>query len=350
MSANLLLSMSTPMWITVGALGALSIASVIYGVFRNFVRMSWTSWQLLLIFAITLLLKVIPVPSGWQGFAVGAGVLVGATALVLISGHLIRRYMMKKPTRSHKFFRVMNRILGALTALLDIVLLLAVIGGFALNVIYYTPTAEGLDVIFTNPVWTQFGAVYVQDLVLIFFCILFMRGGYRIGLVRSLQTVVMIALIFGALFLVGYLALVIPFLRSWTRAMAGSMSGNFGLNIIPATMISYFIVVAILFLVLFALIMTGGYFLNKGIRKYRALKPALTAIDGVILSVVFTLAFVGLVCGFYFGVSAALQTLAERADGASIADVLQTVENFFTASPLSALLYRGNPLLLTLGA
>ena len=62
MVANLLASISTPVWIAIGVVGAFAVASVVYGVFRNFMRMAWTSWQILAIFALTLLLKVIPVP------------------------------------------------------------------------------------------------------------------------------------------------------------------------------------------------------------------------------------------------------------------------------------------------
>lgn len=351
MIINLLSGISTPVWIGIGVIGACAVASVVYGIFRNFVRMSWTSWQILVIFALTLLLKFIPLPEGWQGFAVGAGYLVGVTALVLISGHFIRRHILKKPTRSNKFFRVMNRILGALTSLLNIALLIVILGGFALGVMYYAlpENTLGLDAVFANPVWTQFGAKYIQDLVLISLCILFMRGGYRIGLVRSLQTVLMISLTLGALVLAVYLALAVPFLKSWTVAMAGGMAKG-EMNIVIATMVSYLIVVAILFLVLFALIMVGGFFFNKLIRKYREISPALSAVDGVILSVVFTAFFIAFVCGLNLGVVKLLELAAQQGIGGIAIDAIAGFGTFLSSSPLGGLFFYGNPFLLFFGA
>ncbi|MDE6676238.1 MAG: hypothetical protein K2K12_00805 [Clostridia bacterium] len=351
MIINLLSSISTPVWIGIGVIGACAVASVVYGIFRNFVRMSWTSWQILVIFALTLLLKFIPpLPEAWQAFAVGAGYLVGLTALVLISGHFIRRHILKKPTRSNKFFRVMNRILGAVTSLLNIALLIVILGGFALGVMYYAVPVEALQPVYANPVWTQFGAKYIQDLVLIFLCILFMRGGYRIGLVRSLQTVLMISLTLGALVLAVYLALAVPFLKSWTAAMAGSMAKG-AMNIVIATMVSYLIVVAILFLVLFALIMTGGFFFNKLIRKYRSISPTLSAVDGVILSVVFTAFFIAFTCGLNLGVVKLLE-LAAAQEGLpeGITQGIAGFMAFLSSSPLGGLFFYGNPFLLFFGA
>lgn len=345
MVANLLASISTPVWIAIGVVGAFAVASVVYGVFRNFMRMAWTSWQILAIFALTLLLKVIPVPDGWQGFAVSAALLFGATVLVLIAGGAIRRAMLRSKRNARKGYRVFNRILGAITSLLNVIMLLVVLGGFALGVIYYVVPVKGLEDVFAHPVWTEFGNVYVQDLALISVCLFFVRGGYRIGVARSFQTTITLALTLGSLVLAMYLTLTVPFMRGWVSSIGTAIAG-WGLNVVIATMVSYFIIVAICFLIFFAVVMLLGFFLNKLTRKYRSVR-VLGVIDGVILSVVFFAFFLVLVIGFYFGVDVLvngnLESLGQAgaiAEGAR--DTMRKVEQLITSAPLADLWYHHN--------
>ncbi len=345
MIANLLADMTTPMWIAVGVLGALSVASVVYGAFRNFVRMAWTSWQILAVFALTLLLKVIPVPDGWQGFAVSAALLFGATVLVLLVGAAVRRAMLSPKLNASKGFRVFNRILGAVTSLLNVVLFVVVLGGFALGVIDYVVPVAGLEQVLSNAVWTKFGAVYVQDLLLVSVCVFFVRGGYRIGVARSLQTTVMIALTLGSIVLAMYLTLSVSFLRGWVSSIGNSIAGG-GLNIVIATIIAYFIIATVCFLIFFAVVMLLGFFLNKLVRKYRSVR-VLNIIDGVILSVVFFAFFLALVLGVYLGVdilaNGNLESLGQAGkilEGAR--ETMLKIEQFLTASPLTEMMYRHN--------
>ena len=59
--------------------GVLALAALLYGIFRKFTRVSWLSWQVLIVFAATLLAGVLPTPaSQWGGFALAAGLLAGA--------------------------------------------------------------------------------------------------------------------------------------------------------------------------------------------------------------------------------------------------------------------------------
>ena len=54
--------------------GVLALAALLYGIFRKFTRVSWLSWQVLIVFAATLLAGVLPTPaSQWGGFALAAG-------------------------------------------------------------------------------------------------------------------------------------------------------------------------------------------------------------------------------------------------------------------------------------
>lgn len=347
MSVNLLAGLSTPVWIAIGAGGALVLLSIVYGVFRNFVRMAWTSWQILVIFALTLLLKFIPVPEGWQGFAVGAGFLFGATALVLVAGYYVRRYMMLKKTSSNTFFRVMNRVLGAITSVLNFAVLAAVVGGFALAAASPFVEIGALN----NPAWEKYYN-YLADLVLVSLCVLFVRGGFRIGLARSVQTTIMIALTFGALFLAMYMTVEIGFMRGWVNAIGKSVAGG-GLNIVIATLIAYFIIVALCFLIFFAVIIVFGYFLNKLTRKYRSVR-AVNFIDGVLLSVVFFAVFIALTCGWNYSVSMIASGDISKYFGGTVnvqasADFALALENLYTASPLSRILYLFNPVVLFAG-
>lgn len=347
MSVNLLAGLSTPVWIAIGGVGALVLASIVYGVFRNFVRMAWTSWQILAIFALTLLLKFIPVPDGMVGFAVGAGYLFGATALVLVIGFAVRRYMMGKKTSSNAFFRVMNRVLGAVTSVLNFVMLAAVLGGFGLAVSSAFVQLEVLD----HPVWAQY-CNYLADLMLVSLCLFFVRGGFRIGLARSIQTTIMLVLTFGALFLAMYMTVEIGFMRGWVNSIGSAIAGK-GLNIIIATLISYFIIVAACFLIFFAVIIVFGYFLNKLTRKFRSI-PGIGYIDGIILSVVFFAVFIALTCGWNYVVSMLVSGDFSKILGSSVTvtvspDFAIVLENLYTASPLSKILYELNLLNLFLG-
>lgn len=353
MNTLLLSGISTPVWIGIGALGVLALVSVVYGVFRNFVRVAWTGWQVLAIFGLTFLLQYIPIPEGWGGFAVTAGYLFGSTVLVLVTGAALRKYMMAKKTSSGGFFRFCNRFLGAFTSLLNLVLLFAILGGFALGVMYYVAPLESLGAVYENPVWTDFGALYIKDLALISVCLLFVRGGYRIGFVRSVQTTIMIALTLGALVLSMYLALNVSFLRGWLSAIADGIAG-WGLNIVVASMVSYFIVTLICFVVFFAVITVLGFFLNKLVRKYRKLR-GVRYVDGVILSVLFFAFFLVIVSGwnyclYMFTSGSFPEALAEYLAPYSetISQYSAGITQFYISSPVSGLLYFFNPFLLLL--
>ena len=100
------------MLIAIGA-GVLALAALIYGIVRKFTRVSWLSWQVLIVFAATLLVGVLPVPDGaWGGFAVAAGVLAGASALVLAVGGIVGHAMLARVRPAPLFVRFLSRLLG----------------------------------------------------------------------------------------------------------------------------------------------------------------------------------------------------------------------------------------------
>lgn len=357
---NLLASLDTTAIIIIVVFGVLALVSVLYGVFRKFIRMAWTSWQILCIFALSLILPLLPLPDDVWGFVIAAGYLFGTTAFVLLIGKIVRGCMLGKKTQANLFFRICNRVLGAITALLNWVMLVVVLGGAGLAAVYYVaPELVSdigiLDTVYANSIWTDFFAKYALDLLLISVCVFFVRGGYRIGLARSIETVLVLALTLVAILAAMYLTIIVPFLRSLLSLIANSIAGT-GLNMIIATLIAYFVTVLIVFVVFFIVIVLIGVLLNWLVRKYRSVR-VLGVIDGAILSVVFFALFLVLACAFNFavtlimngGLTDLLTNLPEMMQGVSgslesIQEIMKPFADFFTSSPLSKIFYQLNPL------
>ncbi len=355
-SALLILGMSMPVFIAVVAAGVLLLGSVVYGFVRKFMRMAWTSWQIIVIFALTLLLKFIPTPSDIWGYAIGAGVLFGATAIVLFSSALIRNAMLQKKTRSNAFIRFCDRFLGGLTAALNWAMIAAVLGGLALGFVYYYGFEIGaLNAVYAHPLWTDYASKYVFDLFIVTMSVFFLRGGYRIGLLRSIQTLFTLGLTIVAALLSLYLTLTWGFLRNLLTMIANSIAG-YGLNIIASTCISYFITAFICFSVLFIAVILIGLLVNWLVKKFRSVRP-LGVIDGAIFALVFYAFFLALGGLFnylvYLLATGGLEGIIGQLPpeiGGSLGGIFETVQKaaesvarFFASSPLGYLFYQLNP-------
>ena len=315
------------------AAGVVALAAFLYGIFRKFTRISWLSWQIIIVFAATLLIGVIPAPAAaWGSFAVGAGVLAGAGALVLAVGGIVRHAMLARMRPAPLFFRFMSRLLGALTAVLNLVVFLAALG---LPVLAALPAfgvqLAPLDVLYQHPVWTNFLGTHALDLLVVAVCLIMMRAGYRIGLARSVWTVFTLALGVGALVLAVFMAIRVPFLASFAQA-----------NVLGTV-----IVAAICFAVMLVVIILITLLVNLLVRNLKG-NPVLGVIDGALMAVVFTALFFVLACGLDLAVSYFAENAAGLPMGEAIAPVIGNLEAFFTSSPLAKTLYEGNPLLLLL--
>ena len=190
---NALLAVDIGIWIAVGA-GALALVVFLYGVFRRFTRCSWLSWQIWLLFAATFLLEFLPEKSALFNAVLTPVALFAAVALVLAAGGWARYGMLARRSRAPAFFRFTNRFLGGVTAVLNVATFFAVLGGAALAAMAaFGVQAAALDAVYANPVWTKVFAGHAFDLLVIAVCVLMVRCGYRVGLMRALWAIVTVA-------------------------------------------------------------------------------------------------------------------------------------------------------------
>ena len=342
-----LLAVNLAVPIAIGA-GVLALAAFLYGIFRKFTRVSWLSWQTLLVFAATLLLGFFPVPSGaWDGFAVAAALLAGTSAVVLILGGTVRHAMLARVRPAPLFFRFLSRLLGGLTALLNLVVFLVVLAAPVLAALpLFGAQPAPLDVLYQNSVWTEFLGPHALDLLLSAVCLVMMRAGYRIGLARSVWTVFTIALGVGALVLSGFMAVNVPFLADFAQSIAGGLPATLGAG---AGVLGTVIVAAICFAVMLIVIILVTLLINLLVKKLKG-NFVLGVIDGVLMAVVFTALFFVIGCGVDLGVHYLAENASSFPEGAAemIGSVAGNLEALFTSSPLSGMLYDYNPVLLLL--
>lgn len=352
-----LLSANMGVWIAVGA-GAFALLIFLYGVFRRFTRCSWLSWQIWLAFAALLLLPRLPQgDSAAVRAVIPAAALFAVVAVILIAGGAARSGFLAYGRKTPAFFRFTNRFLGGVTSVLNFVTFFAVLAApvlAALPVFGVQPAA--LDVVYKSSVWTEFFAGHAFDLFVIAVCILMVRCGYRVGLLRSLWVILTIVLGAGAVVLAVVMATKVPFMAGWASALAGKFpslgtyAGTVGTAIVAA---GCFVVLLIVVILISALI-------NVLMKKVRT-PTVLRVVDGALLAVVFAAIFFAIAYGVNFGVhflahgdlegllgslSGMVGSSGDTSLAQKIAEIGQKLESLFTSSPLSARLYESNPFLL----
>ena len=353
-----LLAVGTGIWIGIGA-GVLALLLFLYGFFRRFTRVSWLSWQVMCVFALSLLLRFLPpAASAAVNAAVPPVVLFAAGALVLAVGGWARHGMLAYTGTTGGFIRFSNRFLGGLTAVLNFFLFFGVL---ALPVLAALPVF-GVNVAFlggmyANPVWTGFAKPYSLDLLVIALFLLAVRCGYRVGLMRALWALITVLLGFGAVVLAVYMVLRVPFLKNWAAGIAGHFA-HLGAY---ASVLGAAVMAAICFVVLLIVVILLSVLINMLMKKLR--KPTvLRALDGALLAVVFAALFFlfafALDLLVYFLAHGAEELLIGEEGGillslrsvlGTVSDVGKKLESVFRASPLAMRLYNGNPFLLLLG-
>ncbi len=323
--------------------GVLALAALLYGIFRKFTRVSWLSWQVLIVFAATLLAGVLPTPaSQWGGFALAAGLLAVAGAVVLAVGGIVRHAMLARMRPAPLFFRVMSRILGGLTAVLNLAVFVVVLGAPVLVALpLFGVQPAPLSVLYESAVWTGFLGKYAMDLLTVAFCLVLIRAGYRIGLARSVWTVFTMALGVGALVLAVFMAVRVPFLADFAAVIAGGMP-SLGAG---APLLGTVIVAAICFAVLLVVIILITLLVNLLVRKLKG-SLVLGVVDGVLMAVVFAALCFLIIAGFDFAVSYLVQSGAGLPFGETLVSVFGKIESLVTSSPLASMLYRFNPIAL----
>ncbi len=356
----------------VAGLGVLGAA--IYGVCKKFSRMGWLAWQILLSVLVLLTVNWIPetLPKASR-FWLGAVVLLLGLGLVFGGGLAARYFMLKRYRKAPTALNVLDRIFGGITAVLDVVMVLAIPAAFALCIMYFAFPAplQFMEGFYALPVW-DFFAPFLFDVFVIAMFALLLRTGFRVGFGRMFLILFMLALTFGAFLLSVFMTL------RWGlfRGMANGIGGWFK---IAGPAIRYaigsLITIFLLFAVLFVVIGLIGWGLNKLV-NYCRYNYVTGLIDGAVLAVVFFVMLLMIACGINAlvawlagggvsemvdGIARSLENVlvgamgeqaAETASGfrealSGICDAVQTVakgiEALFRSAPLSRLLYEANP-------
>lgn len=329
--------------ILIVAASVIGVAAIVYGFFRRASRVSWIGWQVFLLFALTFLLDVIPVPEGMLGFGVTVGVFVFALCADLLLGGIIRSCIMKC-SNPPKYAVWLSRVSGALCCLLNIALLFLSLASAAFAVIYVLPSyPAAFASFFGSALWQNFLSRHIYDLFIITLCFVFTRAGLRLGVVRGLYYLLMLALTFVSFFGAVALVVKVPVFESWGSALGGKFEG---LGLLPsaASFLGHGVFVLVFFIVMFAVSMLLGALAHWGLRRLISCRP-LGLVSAILLFILFLVVFFGAMCGIYFGVH--FLTVGQFAESA-IGSAAQLAERLLTSSRLSAIFYYSNPLLLIL--
>lgn len=355
--------------VSAGVAGVLLLVALIYGIVRKFTRLTWIGWQVFALFGLVLLLDFCLsfLPEGleqWVYFVIWAGGFTACTMLVLGVGGLVRWAIFRRTKKAALFWRVLDRILGPITAILTIVALLLVLGGAAVSVL---DEALGLGT-YVSALPAPVSALYAfflghgYDIFLCGMYLIVMRAGYRLGLLKSIFYITMFALttvsVAGAVFLAVRVDFGIRF-SLWLGSL-------FPLHEAAGATIGYGIVSLLFFLVFFTISMLIGKFLNFLIVKINSVR-VIGFIDGLLVSILFSAIFIGCICGVnyvaflaeegYLGemLSHLFSSLPEQIQGISSAiySVLDQISYYIVlivrSAPLGRNLYESNPLALLMG-
>lgn len=333
--------MSTVGIIVISAASGIGVAAFIYGLIRKASRVSWTGWQVLVLFALTFLLDVIPMPAGRASFWITAGAFLGLLGLDLLLGGLIRAQVMKCEHPNKHMVRL-SRVSGGVCALMNAALLFGVLISLALAVCFVLPSYPAfLSPVFASSVWRNFLSRHVYDLFIITVCFLFVRMGLRVGFVRALYYLLMLALTFVSFFGAILLATKVGVFAGWGAWLARKMTF---VGPAAASVLGHGVFALLFFAVLFAAVLLLGWLLHKGLRRALDCRT-FGMISSILLFLIFLAVFFAVMCGLYYGV----YYLISREIQPTVTLAAKYAARLFTSSPLSAAFYLYNPFLLFLG-
>lgn len=327
-------------YIVLGVAGGFAPIAAIYGLIRGFCRLTWIGWELLIAFGLDILVF-------YKGqnfnFAVSALLLVLFTALPLAGEYFLRRLTgrVREPRTGGKVF---DRLFGMFTAIVGVLMFFVSVGGLGL-----AAAGAFADSVPEIPIVSDFAL----DFFLIAVCMVTIRAGCRLGVLKGLNYLLTVLLVFGAFF--GCLLLFSQV--GWGRSFSTAVGGWFGMSGSLAAIVGGACLTLFFTAILFAAIMILSRFLDGVIRKVNT-RQAVAIPDALILGAVYTVVFVLIV----LGIQAAFHMLAEGNFLSSLmgenvpdaiaeiertlGDVGKNLEAFATSSPLSQGLYHGNPFFL----
>lgn len=327
--------------IAIGAGCALAALSLIYGIFKKSSEMSWTCWEILVLFALSFVLDAVR-GSGWLVFLCAAGGFFVVTLLL----HSLESFLKGKLRESASpGVRMLDRVFGAVTALVWLGVFVLAVGGLALCVL---SDCIGMEIaLFQMPIWRDFLAKHILDLSLIALLIGAYKGGFRLGLLKAIWTVAGIAATGGVFVGAFLMATKVGFLANFSGTVAGALKGvGEGVAAIAGTLI----VTLICFVVLFSVLALVFSLVNWAVKRLNRHK-LFNAVDGIVLAVILFAVTVLMISGAHYGV----YTLAQgglslpNGLGEQLSEYFVRLGEMFASSPLSRIFYEYNPLRLLLG-
>ncbi len=356
--ANQLYAISLPT-VAIIIAGVVGLFLVLYGFIRKFSRMGWWGYQIVILFALTLLLNKLPLgslASPILRFAVVAGGLLGAMAIIMGLGGLIRAGIRRRRANRKKMegafvVRLFDGLLGVITGAVNLAVLVAALAGPILLIISYTGKLAGVIAVFEGinvggvNLWAAAIEPFVVDFMLIGVLVLFAKGGYRLGLLRSVWTMFMLVLGIGAFAGAIVASIMIPGVNQLPVAIAGSLAAR-GIGGALAAFLGYAIVTVCIFIVFLLVLVLINLLVNLGVREVDKV-VFLRVIDGAIVALVFFVLGLAIVCGLNFVVFQATSGAFGEMVGA-IASKLP-FEQFIRSSTLSRYFYDNNLILAFFG-
>lgn len=350
-----LLAANTMLIIVIVAFGVMLALAAIYGVFRKFYRTSWLGWQIPLIFPVVFVCGALEGKlSGIAGTAVAAAIFLVWAGLVLGAGGVVRYCILSRIRPGGKGARVMNRIFGAVTSVVNVAVFFFVVVLFALSLLKYVlpETPAQLEPVYTHPIWAVLDG-FALDVMIIALLSLGIRMGFRVGLGRALFATLMLALTLGSVVLALYFPVGVRFSG---KTFAGALGKMFKkANPVVAFLAGYGIAAFIVFAVSFAVTVLLGVLINFIVRKVRY-NSVFGIVDGLLLSVIFYVFLIALGCAVslavaYFADYGAelLESLPIEGIAEEVSDVFGRIRAFLLSAPLSRFFYENNPALSLLG-
>ncbi|MDE7158929.1 MAG: hypothetical protein K2N74_05065, partial [Clostridiales bacterium] len=231
-----------------------------------------------------------------------------------------------------------DRIWGALTSVVNLLVVLSALGGFLLCLIQ---TCVGLELsFFQKSLWTNFCAKHVADLLLVLFLVGAFRGGYKLGLIKSIWLLLGLFATGAAFFGSFYLVSTVGFLTSFAGTVAGAFQGLGGG---VASALWKFIVTLLCVIVMAAVLVLLFWLFNMLVKKLNRSR-AFTAIDNSVLAVILFVLAVLLVCLAHLGISFFSQAVGGILGG-TFEVYFNGLGEVFCSSPLSKIFYEFNPLM-----
>lgn len=326
-------------------LAILAVAAIclIIGLFVGYVKLSYWGGAVIGTVIITRLLKrLVPVDVSFTGFNVyGIVLLLTSVAVLLILAFLFsrvkhfinhameegkklshyrnaaareenesqiqvalehndkktyRRLSKKKFHESVGAWGVVNRIFGGLTLAINAAVLLLIICStvlFAVDMAQINMLTGVMSELLAAPLWTEYGAKLALDLLVVSLTWLCLKTGYKEGLLTSLVTLFMLALIGGVGYLSYHLAFNVgAYVELAQKLTDGAFAGivaNLGdmlakFNLEPIIIAQVVIMVG-QFLLLLIPVIIAGIFIPRLVDKARETK-AVGVVDGVLGAIV----------------------------------------------------------------